>query len=171
MTEKKINICRPGYNSSCALCCGSHNYNLSPEEINKLFKNRQLNSKKNNCTFSRPEKSLDDGIQCEYVGYSNSLGTEIGCLIYNDELSKTGSMAEFFSKTCKTFFCPASNILTGDEILFAAELMQDWFYYSLLINEISILKGLCREYKNPGNVPEERLDAVKEKLKIKLLSP
>jgi len=170
MKEKKINICRPGYNSSCALCCGSHNYNLSPEEINKLFKNRHLNSKKNNCKSSRPEKSLADGIQCEYVGYIDSSKTEIGCLIYNDELSKTGSMAKFFSKTCKTFFCPASNILTDDEILFAAELMQDWYYYSLLINEISILKGLCREYKSPGHVPENRLDAVKGELKIKLES-
>jgi hypothetical protein len=37
-TMNTPNLCRPGHGASCALCCGSHNYNAPFEEIHALLK-------------------------------------------------------------------------------------------------------------------------------------
>lgn len=70
----------------------------------------------------------------------------------------------FFTKTCKTFFCPASDNLSSEEVLYAAELFGDWYYYSLLIHEINLLLSLMKEFPAPGMVTEKHIKEVKTKL-------
>lgn len=114
-------------------------------------------------------KLLDDGIQCEYIGYIDKELSAAGCLIYQNAGSAGKESVEFFNRTCKVFLCPASEILSGEEIVFAARLMRDWYYYSLLINEINILKELKKKYNDPGNVPRQEVLSIKENLQDLLI--
>jgi len=161
----KINICRPGFGASCALCCGSHNYTLEPAEISALFKEEEREGKSEAPVYP---KRFDDAIQCPHVGYTSGPEPVIGCLKYRESADSSDA---FFNKTCKTFFCPASDHLTREEIIFAARLCADWYYYSLLIHEIELLKSLAKEFSDPAMMPPERLRALKERLKQGLLLP
>jgi len=158
--SKKINICRPGYGASCALCCGSHNYVLEPDEISALFKIRSGERK--------PEapKRFADAIQCPHVGYTYGSESVIGCLNYRESADSSDA---FFNKTCKTFFCHASDRLTNKEIIFAARLCADWYYYSLLIHEVDLLASLVKEFSDPRELPAERARALKDRLRKGLL--
>ncbi|MCP4136184.1 MAG: hypothetical protein GY754_34755 [bacterium] len=182
-TIKKINICQPGHNASCALCCGSHNYNDSHNSIARIFRHRTgiFNNpdnipRENSTSTSRhtslddrlkqssSPKRFDDGIQCHFVGYLNNREPAIGCLAYSNKDVFLPEQKCFFSKTCRSFSCLAREILSDIEILFAAKLMRDWFYYSLFINDINILKDTCKNYKTPENLPGNILESIKKEL-------
>lgn len=181
--NKKINICRPGYNASCALCCGSHNYDASLEEISELFVKRtewickHCSGNAIQGTFSEEDYSTllhgvskfmlpkvhDDAIQCPFVGYIESTAT-IGCLIYPESHSTDLREHRLTGKTCRYFSCAAKEILTDDEILFAARMMQDWYYYSLFINDIAFLKKIYLNLRNKETVPENVMKEIKDNL-------
>jgi hypothetical protein len=164
--QNRVNRCRPGYGASCALCCGSHNYALSPEEIEEVFTARghePLQANLRHPEDGASEKLFQDAMQCPHVGIDPSDPGIACCLIYSmhDRGAKTGS---FFDGTCKTFYCPAWNDLTDRQVLFAAGLMGDWYYYSLLINHIESVHEICARYGSPDDVPDEELQALKEEL-------
>lgn len=102
-------------------------------------------------------------MQCQNVGISESEPGIVGCLTYHD-CHKGSGFDSFFSGTCRTFLCVAWNELTDRQVLFAAELMKDWYYYSLLINSLEILMELCAEYEAPGDVPGEIIAELKLEL-------
>jgi len=124
-------------------------------------------------TLKHPENSSEDklvkeGMQCGNVGISDSDPGIVGCLTYHDEHKGSG-FESFFTGTCKHFLCVAWNELTDRQVLFAAELFKDWYYYSLLINSLEILMDLCAEYESPGDVPDEVLANLKIELVEKLM--
>ena len=51
-----------------------------------------------------------------------------------------------------------------------ARLMKDWFYYSLLINDIESVQNLCASYDSPEDVPEEELDELKQDILDKFIT-
>lgn len=106
-------------------------------------------------------------MQCPHIGICGSDPGIVCCLTYHDNHQGSG-FESFFSGTCKTFLCTAWNELTDRQVLFAAELMKDWYYYSLLINSLEILMDLCAEYESPHDVQEEILEELKIELKEKL---
>ena len=106
-------------------------------------------------------------MQCTHVGISGSEPGIVCCLSYNDN-EKPPEFRSFFKGTCKNFYCVAWNELTAKQILFAAELMGDWYYYSLLINCIEILMDLCSEYEYPSDMPGSVLEELKLELVNKL---
>jgi len=168
MKTKSINICQPGYNASCSLCCGSHNYRLTTHEIKSLFKERlELIRKDDIIEINKTlkPKIIDDAIQCPFVGYTDNEFTFVGCLIYNSESEKLSpEQKSFLSGTCRTFSCMAREVLEDMEIIFAAKLMGDWFFYSLLINEIKLLKKIYSRFKMAENVPEDAIISIKNNL-------
>lgn len=171
IAQKKVNPCRPGHGASCAFCCGSHNYKLSPESIEDIFTGRSKEFAPG-LSSRHPEvsdygKLVKEGMQCPHVGISSSEPGIVCCLSYNDN-DKPPAFSSFFTGTCKNFYCVAWNELTARQILFAAELTGDWYYYSLLINCIEILMDLCSEYEEPSDVPESVLDDLKDELVKKL---
>jgi hypothetical protein len=117
---------------------------------------------------STEEKLVKEGMQCGNVGISESDPGLVGCLTYHDNHSGSG-FESFFTGTCKSFLCVAWNELTDRQVLFAAELMKDWYYYSLLINSLEILMDLCAEYESPRDVPDEILAELKIELTEKLM--
>lgn len=160
MRELTVNICQPGHNASCALCCGSHNFNAGPDEITRFLMSRGRGEKRpagdGMCLF-------EDATRCPHIGIINGDARTIGCLIYLR--TANGDPAEsFFKYTCKNFSCRARETLSREEILFAARLMRDWYYYSLLINEITLLQGLFRKYGLPERIPREELVLLKRGL-------
>ncbi|HPS59175.1 MAG TPA: hypothetical protein PK514_13805 [Spirochaetota bacterium] len=171
IAQNKINPCRPGHGASCAFCCGSHNYTFQPDLIEEIFEKRD--SEHSVCRSSRhPEESdnqklVKEGMQCTHVGISGSEPGIVCCLSYNDN-EKPPEFRSFFKGTCKNFYCVAWNELTAKQILFAAELMGDWYYYSLLINCIEILMDLCSEYEYPSDMPGSVLEELKLELVNKL---
>lgn len=171
IAQKKVNPCRPGHGASCAFCCGSHNYTLRHDQIEKIFENRDSNPASKLHTRhpeeSDYEKLVKDGMQCPHTGISADEPGIVCCLAYNDN-DKAPAFRSFFRGTCKNFYCAAWKELTAEQILFAAGLMQDWYYYSLLINCIDILVELCADYDSPSDVDEERLDELKLELAEKL---
>ncbi len=156
--RNKINICQPGYNASCALCCGSHNYAGDESAIAEIFRERDASPEPR----AYPMR-FSDGIQCPHAGFIDVDGFRIGCRIYAD-LSGARGMREFFNYTCKNFSCAARDTLSDDEIVFAARLMGDWFYYSLFINEIRLLKKYYAKYGCSSRVPRTALEDAKKKL-------
>ena len=167
--QNKINPCRPGFGASCAFCCGSHNYTVPPCEIEEIFKERDSSA---GLSLRHPEESdmdklVKEGMQCPHVGISGSEPGIVCCLSYYDD-NKPPEFRSFFTGTCKNFYCTAWNDLTERQVLFAAELMRDWYYYSLLINCTEIIMELCAEYDSPGDVPEKVLDELRLELVKKL---
>ncbi len=167
-----INRCRPGYGASCSFCCGSHNYTVSPEQIEDIFIGRgnESNSRRK---LKHPEQSSEpklvkEGMQCGNVGITDDEPGIVCCLTYNDDHTGCG-FESFFTGTCKHFLCVAWNELTDRQVLFAAELMRDWYYYSLLINSLEILMDLCAEYDRPDDIPDDVLDDIKSELVKNLL--
>ncbi|HNU91237.1 MAG TPA: hypothetical protein PKO25_05150 [Spirochaetota bacterium] len=178
----KINICQPGYGASCALCCGSHNFTGGREAMRSEFVRRSPLPED-----FRPEDAAasartrtgdpdrrhtgqalhDDAIACPHVGFLDREQTLIGCLIY-DLSHKPGASGEFFEATCRRFSCLARERLDDSEVLFAARLLGDWYYYGLLINSIQILRELIRAYTVPENVPASVLQALKGGLEAML---
>ena len=117
---------------------------------------------------STDEKLVKEGMQCGNVGISDSDPGLVCCLTYFDDHKGSG-FESFFTGTCKHFLCVAWNELTDRQVLFAAELMKDWYYYSLLINSLEILMDLCADYESPEDVPEEILAELKLELVEKLM--
>jgi len=166
-----INPCRPGFGASCSFCCGSHNFTVSPAEIEDIFINRGYNQ--DDSTGLHPEQSMEEklvseGMQCPNIGISGSDPSIVCCLVYTSP-SKGPGLESFFKGTCRHFQCAAFSSLADREVLFAAELMKDWYYYSLLINSIETVKELYAEYGNSENVPAHVLDDIKEELVQSLL--
>lgn len=112
---------------------------------------------------SSEPKLVKEGMQCGNVGISGSDPGIVGCLTYMDDHKGCG-FESFFTGTCKHFLCVAWNELTDRQVIFAAKLMKDWYYYSLLINSLEILMDLCAEYERPEDVPDEVLEDLKIEL-------
>ncbi len=167
-----VNRCRPGFNASCALCCGSHNYLLSPDQLEEMFLDRTrgcFQPEIKHPEVSNAEKLFHEEIQCPNIGMRSSEPGMIGCLAYDDENFQTNEAGVFFKGMCKSFYCPAWYDLTDRQILFAAQLMGDWYNYSLFINDTESVREICAEYRHPEEVPAEFLEMVKEELKERFL--
>ncbi len=161
-----VNICRPGHNASCALCCGSHNYAVSFEELDEIYMSRALSPgvPVSGILEIRESCVIHDGMQCANVGYTD-VGAKIsGCLVYNGGVELPGEEGAFFRNTCRNFFCKSSDILTDEEILFAARLTGDCFFYPLLINEIQMLKKITAIYQTPGDINPDEYENIKKTL-------
>lgn len=184
---KRPTPCRPGYGASCALCCGSHNYDASPEVIQNLYLKRrdifklyttgyiirQMRSCRSNLTGSYyPDRAIDDGIiitlpklyedglQCPFVCALDD-GT-IGCALYPNKDETDARFDCFQSYTCKYFSCPAAEMLSKEEIVYAARLFKDWYYYTLFIHSIELLRQFKKSNPVPDEVPEPIIDDLKQ---------
>jgi len=191
----KLNLCRPGYGASCALCCGSHNYNASFEEIHALFKKRRemlklytrtyivncLRTSRSNLTGSYyPLSTIDegiiitlpklyqDGIQCPFVILLDD--ETIGCTLYPETAHEDMRFDCFQNYTCKYFSCYSKEILADDEIIYAARLFRDWYYYTLLIHSINVLRQFREHQPDPEQVNPEDIQNLKQLLKDQLFT-
>ena len=106
-------------------------------------------------------------MQCTNVGILRSDPGRVCCLTYYDE-HKESKSASFFKGTCKRFLCNAWNELTDRQVLFSAELMKDWYYYSLLLNSPELIADLCAEYESPNDIPAKVLEKLKTELESNL---
>ena len=186
--ERKINICRPGFGASCALCCGSHNYLSGHGDMEVMFSQRRrvvghfcsegvhvLQNREALLAVQRQLEDqslpchLEDAIRCPFVGFVDHEETQLGCLIYGEGGSDPRVLD--MSTICHTFSCLSREILDDEEILFAALLTGDWYYYSLLINDIALLREMRSGFITPEDVPEDALEEMKQNLKEKLLTP
>lgn len=166
MCGYKINICRPGFGATCSLCCGSHNYRMDLTGQERLFTERH----------NRIKVSLDDpgnehydvnyegAMQCRFTGFTDPERKEAGCLVHE----RSGELPEkqriFFEKVCSTFYCRSRDVLDDGEIIYAAKLTRDWYFYPLLVNNVKLLRRISRRYKNPEDVPQAEIDRLKGEL-------
>jgi hypothetical protein len=102
-------------------------------------------------------------MHCDHIGYLDRERGVIGCLVYASPRPPESAM--LFESTCRHFSCRARDVLSAEEIRFAARLMGDWVYYPLLINDIDLLRTMNRQYRTPENVPSSVLDSVKAELR------
>lgn len=189
-----INLCRPGFGASCALCCGSHNYDASCKDIAALFQKRreifwnyssaylikQVRVSRSNLTGSYyPERTIDEGIiitlpklyhdgqQCPFVCLLED--DTIGCAIYPSQNEADGRFECFQNYTCKYFSCASKEILADEEILYAAGLFRDWYYYTLFIHSIDLLRNFRQLHPIPEKTGEDALFMLKRQLETSLL--
>ncbi|HXK66504.1 MAG TPA: hypothetical protein PK348_09570 [Spirochaetota bacterium] len=150
--------CQPGFNASCALCCGSHNYTASFHDIDALFKDRfkffsNMLAKSNDivsalkaCYQELSHITLPaihpDATQCPFVAYTDSSHTIIGCLLY-PYCTNFDYRSLFMGAICKTFSCSVNTVHYADRIQTAAKRCGDWYYYSLIIHDMDLLDLLC----------------------------
>jgi len=186
--ERKINICRPGFGASCALCCGSHNYLSNRGDMEVMFSQRRslvgrfcsggehvMQNQQALFTLQRQLEDrslpchLEDAIRCPFVGFVDNEEKQLGCLIYGEGGSDPRVL--HMSTICGTFSCLSREILSDEEILFAARLTGDWYYYSLLINDITMLRELISRYTSPEHVPGDVRAQAQAALKEKLFTP
>ncbi len=114
------------------------------------------------------EKLFREEIQCPHVGIHSADPGLVGCMIYADH-DRGDEIESFFIGTCKTFLCPAWYDLTDRQVVFAARLMHDWYYYSLFINDIEAVHEICALYGHPEDIPPDRLRSLKDELAERLL--
>jgi hypothetical protein len=161
-----VNRCRPGYGASCSLCCGSHNYTIPPGQIEEMFLERgsELTAGGHlHPETATAEKLIQDAMQCSHVGIRSESPGEVCCLVY-DDYQRGNEVESFVEGTCRSFYCPAWDNLTDRQVLFAARLMGDWYYYSLFINHIEAVQEISAEYTKPEDVPDDVLVSLKEEL-------
>ncbi len=179
--NEKINICQPGFSASCSLCCGSHNFSPEFKNIDNVYKKRGQLYRSLGCDTIGYEKAIennndlnliprrvDEGTECPFLGYIYEDRQVVGCLAYSNPYFIRKERCDFFNNTCKKFSCLARDTLNEYEIKFAAELMRDWFYYSLLINEINILRTLTSHFKKAGSVPAREKERIRAELLFNL---
>jgi hypothetical protein len=164
--QNTINRCQPGFNASCSLCCGSHNYDKPLNLIKDIFSKRAIELEDSQPKYQETfcfKKLFDEELQCPNLGELPDNPGLIGCLIhsYTDLEADT---KYFFDGTCKIFLCDAWDNLTDRQVSFAAELMGDWYYYSLFIKDIESVHEICALYNSPEDVPAEELELLKDEL-------
>ncbi|PKL40414.1 MAG: hypothetical protein CVV44_02090 [Spirochaetae bacterium HGW-Spirochaetae-1] len=186
--ERGINICRPGYGASCALCCGSHNYDASPGDIATLMYRRRkafryysrdyiiktIQSSRSDLTgsyyyrerkhpFTLTLDPLFDGcLQCPYVTFIDD-NEALGCFLYPENGGDRNRDCYNVYRS-KNFTCPARESLSENEILYAACLTGDWFYYSILIHAAPLLQAIMEKYPRPDEVDTTALERLKQDL-------
>lgn len=98
---------------------------------------------------------------CTFTGFVTSEPNIIGCLLHE---GREGALRHDCPRnySSKNFTCPAKERLTSSEILFAAQLFRDWFYYSLLIQSRDLLSQLTEKYLKPGDLPADEIISLKE---------
>lgn len=164
--ERRINLCQPGHGASCSRCCGSHNYVIPKDDIEKMLLDRDREFPERPMKHqdeSLFEKLFGDDMQCPHVGIRSSDPGVLCCLIYGDH-DRGKEIESFFNGTCKNFYCQAWSDLTDRQVDFAARLMGDWYYYSLFINHIEAVQNICAQYERPEDVPPEELLDLKDEL-------
>jgi hypothetical protein len=139
---------------------------MPPEKIEELFTERERAGSDRAILHQETtlvEKLFPDELQCPNVGMRSDEPGLVCCLVYDDH--EHGEEFDiFFEGTCRIFRCPAWTELTDREVLFAARLMRDWYWYSLLINDIELLQELCAEYDRPEDVPGEEMETIRSDL-------
>ncbi len=167
--RRSINPCRPGHGASCALCCGSHNYRADRAGLEALFSARRdaavqadgdLPAALGSITLPR---ALADGTCCPLVGFDPREHGIIACLGYGNA-GLLGELGSFFGKVCSNFCCGAWERLEDGEILFAARVTGDWYYYPLLIADIGLVRELYPGRRDDGTLPAHEIEAMKETL-------
>ncbi len=122
------------------------------------------------CDLPTLPRLIGDATQCPFLAsLDGSGGSVIGCLIYPQSGCQDLRLRNSFDNTCMFFSCYARETLTDDEIIFAAKLMSDWYYYSLLINDIPVLKDVRSKYKTPESVSPEKRREIMETLERALI--
>ncbi|MGB4268411.1 MAG: hypothetical protein WBK20_04440 [Spirochaetota bacterium] len=176
--------CQPGFKASCALCCGSHNYKASFNDIDALFKERHSyfsNMLANNndflstlkaCYYELSHMTLPavhpDATQCPFVAYIDSSHTIIGCLLY-PYCRNVDYRSLFMGPICRTFSCSVNTAHYVDRIQIAAKLCGDWYYYSLIIQDRDLFNLLCKQPEK--HTIEECKQKVKRNAYINLSPP
>ncbi|HNW28023.1 MAG TPA: hypothetical protein PKN50_06090 [Spirochaetota bacterium] len=193
--NRSVNICRPGYGASCSLCCGSHNYWASLGKIEALFIRRAriikayardflirkmiaYRSSMTGSYYVDPSNALfyitipalfPDCPRCPFTGFIDREKTT-GCLLGSEE-GPPGLRHEcFLSYRGKVFNCPAREDLSDEEIVYAAGLARDWFYYAILIHEPELLRRLMRDYPAPGQVPPAEREVLYRELEERVVT-
>jgi len=171
--------CQPGFNASCALCCGSHNYRGSYNEIDTLFRRRlQCFSNMLFCSNDLTailqacfqELSLitlpphdPHATQCPFVAYTDTSYTTIGCLLY-PYCNSFDYRSLFMGSICNTFCCRVNSPEFYDKVKSVAKLCGDWYYYSLIIHDMKLVETIVRT-PTPDSIETCKQNAV-----MKLLS-
>ncbi len=170
--------------ASCALCCGSHNYRGSREDIAALFARRaervrdfsrgyilnRILSSRSDMTgsyyFRSPDLDLEGAIpplfpdlpRCEYVGGE---GGTVRCLLAGGEAERAECPLAYGGKH---WTCPARDNCAPDEIEYAARLAGDWYYYAALIHSPGELRALMARHERPDDVPADVLASLRKRL-------
>ena len=195
MMKSNINICRPGCGASCALCCGSHNYRVSPVELESLFIRRArimkaysrdflvrkmiaFRSGMTGSYYVDPSHALfyintpalfQDCPRCPFVGFIDR-EKNTGCLLCGEEGPPDLCHECFLSYRGKIFTCPAREVLTDEEIAYAARLARDWFYYAILIHETELLRDHMKDFAMPEETPRERREVLSRELEERIVT-
>lgn len=190
----RVNVCRPGFGASCALCCGSHNYRASKEEIGTLFSRRSellsqynkgyliraMSASRSSLTGSyyyRQEEGLtltlpalfEDCPCCPFAGYVDG-DRHAGCLLYPEDHPPELRYECFQSYRGKLFSCQAWDILSDNEVLYAARLTGDWYYYSIIIHDVETLRHLMGTWPHPADIPAKYFEDLKIRLNERVAS-
>ena len=134
---------------------------MSENELPVFLKQRS-SDEIGNVRFFHPG-IIEDAMQCPYIAIDINSNI-IGCMVYANSAVLPEDYNLFFEKTCRTFYCRSAEILDDREILFAAELAADWYYYPLLINEVHMLRKIMGIYSSPGIVEDDFFNNIKKKL-------
>jgi hypothetical protein len=155
-----IHLCQPDDCKSCGACCGIYNYvDSSRQALETRLRRRterfhsDVRRPEDLTAFSRAIRAGEDQTRrfdviycCEYLGFIDSEGRRIGCLLHP---AQNGGIdmrdVSFYGRElCEGHFCPSYPFLSEAEKRILIDLLDDWYLYGLCITDIDLVKGYFR---------------------------
>jgi hypothetical protein len=89
---------------------------------------------------------LDDIYNCEFLGFIDSEGKQVGCLLHPGlNGGKDLRDCSFYGRElCAGHFCPSYTYLTVIEQQAVVASLEDWYLYGLVITDIDLVKEFFR---------------------------
>lgn len=168
MREKTddIYLCQVGEKVSCGACCGLYNLpNLSRQKLENLLLKRTRDFalvarseeaiyefKRRNKGPCRQLRPFPQFHHCPFLGLMGDQKSRVGCLLHPAAPGNNSVDYRFLSwygeLACRTYFCPAANILPSVCRSILIEAIDDWYIFGLIVTEHALVKAFFEELES-----------------------
>ncbi len=156
MHTSGIHLCQPDSAKSCGACCGLYNW----EDHSRAALQRLLNGR-TDCfagaasdgnfevyrrlaaTFEPGPKLCESIYNCEFLGFVNSGGTRVGCLLHPacNRGADLRGRSFYGAELCAGHYCIGYTCLSDMEQRAVVRSVDDWYLYGLVITDIDLVKS------------------------------
>jgi hypothetical protein len=155
-----VYLCQVSDTVSCGACCGLYNVgDISKDNMTNLLRHRSLVFQNTARTvaaidvFAREmtgdqgrKRPFDNFHHCPFIGLLGQGLSRVGCLLHplaegNNGVDYRG-LSYYGGFACRTYFCATFRQLPSEYKKILKAVLDDWFFYGLVITENKLLAAL-----------------------------